>query len=162
LCPHRAARAATRRRRSAAKIPLVTTEASERQVQISPDGRWFAYTSDRSGRSEVYVQRFPSPTDRWQVSTDGGGDARWSADGKQLFFIAEDRQMMSVPVMAGDTFGHGRAIPLFDTTMRPDWGTSRNHYDVDNDGRFLMMVPVADDRSSPFTMVLNWTTGLTK
>ena len=137
-------------------IPLVTTDSSEDNVQISPDGRWFAYSSNQSGRFEVYVQRFPSPTDRWQISTNGGGDPRWSADGRQLFYIAEDRQMMSVPVTAGEAFAHGRAVPLFDTGMRPDWGTSRNHYDVTRDGRFLMMAPVADDRTSPFTMVVNW------
>ena len=143
-------------------IPLVATDASEQHVQISPDGRWFAYTSNQSGRLEVYVQRFPSPSDRWQISTTGGGDARWSADGRQLFYIAEDRQLMSVPVNTGDTFTHGRAVSLFDTGMSPGWGTSRNHYDVTRDGRFLMMVPVADDRTSPFTMVLNWTNGLAR
>ena len=79
-----------------------------------------------------------------------------------MYYIADDRQLMSVPVKAGDTFAHGPAEPLFDTGMSAEWGTSRNHYDVTRDGRFLMMVPVADDRSSPFTMVVNWTTGLTK
>jgi hypothetical protein len=77
-----------------------------------------------------------------------------------LFYIADDRQLMSVPVKVGETFAHGRAVSLFDTGMSPGWGTSRNHYDVTRDGRFLMMVPVADDRTSPFTMVLNWTNGL--
>jgi Tol biopolymer transport system component len=142
--------------------PLVCTHASEQQVQVSPDGRWFAYTSDESGRPEVYVQRFPSPTDRWQVSTHGGGDARWSADGRQLFYIATDRQLMSVPIQAVATFAHGKAVALFDTGMSPDWGTSRNHYDVTRDGRVLMMAPVADDRTSPFTIVVNWNSGLEK
>ena len=142
--------------------PLVCTDASEQQVQISPNGRWFAYTSNESGRSEVYVQAFPSPTQRWQISTAGGGDARWSADGRQLFYIAEDRQLMSVPVKSGDAFEQGSAVPLFDTGMNPHWGTSRNHYDVTRDGRFLMMVPVADDRTHPFNITLNWTAHLGK
>ena len=142
--------------------PLVHTGKTEHQVQIAPDGRWFAYTSNESGRSEVYVQAFPTPTQRWQISTAGGGDARWSADGRQLFYIAEDRQLMSVAVKSGETFEHGNAVPLFDTGMDPYWGTSRNHYDVTRDGRFLMMVPVVDDRASPFNITLNWTAHLRK
>lgn len=142
--------------------PLVCTDASEQQVQISPDGRWFAYTSNESGRPEVYVQDFPSPSQRWKVSVDGGGDARWSVDGQSLFYIAGNRQLTSVPVTTGGTFQHGTAVSLFDTGMDPLWGTSRNHYDVARGGQFLMMVPVADDRTSPFTLVVNWTASLEK
>ncbi len=142
--------------------PLVRTDKTEHQVQVAPGGRWFAYSSNESGRYEVYVQAFPTPTHRWQISTTGGGDARWSADGRQLFYIAEDRQLMSVAVKSGETFEHGSAVPLFDTGMDPYWGTSRNHYDVTRDGRFLMMVPVVDNRTSPFNITLNWTAHLRK
>jgi hypothetical protein len=79
-----------------------------------------------------------------------------------LFYIAEDRQLMSVAVKSGETFEHGNAVPLFDTGMDPYWGTSRNHYDVTRDGRFLMMVPVVDNRTSPFNITLNWTAHLRK
>lgn len=137
--------------------PLVTSEASEEQAQISPDGRWFAYTSNESGRPEVYVQSFPKPGAKWQVSVGGGGDPRWRADGGELFYIAEDRRLMAVSVKATVTFGAAGPVPLFDTGMRPHWGEGRNHYDVSRDGqRFLLMTPVADDRLSPFTIVLNW------
>ncbi|MGH9175942.1 MAG: LpqB family beta-propeller domain-containing protein, partial [Vicinamibacterales bacterium] len=142
--------------------PLLRTEFNEEQAQISPDGRWFAYTSEQSGRSEIYVQSFPEPRQQWQISTMGGGDPRWRADGKELFYIAEDRQLMAVAVNAGATFDHGAAVPLFDTGMRPHWGSGRNHYDVSRDGRFLLMTPVVDDRSSPFTVVLNWAAKLQK
>ena len=143
--------------------PLLRTEFSEQQAHISPDSRWFSYTSTESGRSEVYVQSFPSPAGKWQISTNGGGDARWGAHGRELFYIAEDRRLMAVAVKTGATFEHGSPVPLFDTGMQPHWGTSRNHYDVSSDGqRFLLMTPVADDRSSPFTIVVNWTATLPK
>jgi dipeptidyl aminopeptidase/acylaminoacyl peptidase len=141
------------------RVPVViaNTRASETQAQVSPDGRWLSYTSNESGQSQVYVQRFPSGGGRVQVSANGGGDARWRADGRELYYIASDRRLMAVEVTASDDFAHGRATPLFDTTMSPHWGTSRNHYDVaDHGNRFLSMVPVADDRLSPFTIVLNW------
>ncbi len=64
---------------------------------------------------------------------------------------------MAVPVRTGAAFEHEAAVPLFDTGLSPRWGTARNHYDVSRDGqRFLVMAPVADDRSSPFTIVMNW------
>ena len=64
---------------------------------------------------------------------------------------------MAVPVKTGATFDRGPAVSLFDTGMHPGWGSARNHYDVSPDGqRFLVMTPVADDRSSPFTVVVNW------
>ena len=142
-------------------VPLLQTEASEEQPQISPDGRWLAYTSDESGQPEVYVQSFPAPSGKWQVSTGGGGDARWRPDGRELFYIAEDRRLMAVPTKSGAAFEHGSPVPLFDTGMTPFWGEARNHYDVSRDGkRFLLMTPVADERSAPFTIVVNWISGL--
>lgn len=144
-------------------VPLVRTEYNEEQASISPDGRWLAYTSDESGQSEVYVQSFPSPAGKWRISTGGGGDARWRADGRELFYIAGDRRLMSVPVRTGATVELGPPVPLFDTGMSPHWGEARNHYDISADGRrFLFMVPVADDRTAPFTIVINWAAGLHK
>jgi hypothetical protein len=137
--------------------PLVRTKFNELQAQISPDGRWLAYVSAESGREEVYVQRFPTPAARWRVSTNGGADPRWRPDGKELFYIAEDRQLMSVEVEAGATFDYAAATPLFDTGVAPHWYNARNLYDVSRDGRFLFMTPVEDDRSSPFTIVIHWT-----
>jgi Tol biopolymer transport system component len=141
--------------------PLLQSESNEEQAAVSPDGRWFAYTSDESGRDEVYVQSFPSPGAKWQISSGGGGDARWRADGKELFYIADDRRLMSVAINIGGTIDPGAPVPLFDTGMQPHWGEARNHYDISRDGkRFLFMTPVDDDRSSPFTVVVNWRTAL--
>ena len=142
-------------------VPLLRTDASEYQGQISPDGRWIAYTSNASGQEEVYVQSFPSPgPQKWKVSASGGGDPRWRSDGRELFYIAADRRLMAVPVKLATTFAHEMAVPLFDTGVPPSWYEARNLYDVSRDGSFLFMTPVEDDRTLPFTMVLNWTAGI--
>ncbi|MGQ0732131.1 MAG: hypothetical protein ACT4QD_00595 [Acidobacteriota bacterium] len=134
--------------------PLLQTGFSEQQGQISPDGRWLAYSSNQSGHEEVYVRSFPDLAGPWQISTNGGGDPRWRRDGTELYYVAEDRQLMSVEVTLGARFAHGPAVPLFDTGMPPHWYEARNLYDVSRDGRFLFMKPVEDDRS-PWTVVVN-------
>ena len=145
-------------------VPLARTKFSEEQGQISPDGRWFAYTSSESGRPEVYVQSFPTPNDApRRVSTGGGGaDARWRKDGKELFYLSLDRQLMALPVQTGMTFEHGAAAPVFDAGVPPFWYEARNLYDVSRDGRFLFMAPVENDRSLPYTVVVNWPAGRAK
>jgi eukaryotic-like serine/threonine-protein kinase len=143
-------------------IPLLQSEFTDVQGQISPDGRWLAYTSNESGSLEVWVTTFPRATARWQISSGGAGDPRWRSDGKELFFIAEDRLLMAVPIKGGTTFTHGSPVSLFDTGVPPHWYQSRNLYDVSRDGRFLFMSPVEDDRSSPVTVVLNWAARLKK
>ena len=143
-------------------IPLLHSEFHENQGQISPDGRWFAYMSDESGREEVYVSTFPKPTTKRRVSTAGGADPRWRPDGKELFYVAEDRQLMAVSVKPGATFEHGVPAALFDIGVPPHWCGARNLYDVSRDGRFLTMSPVEDERSAPVTIVLNWAARLRK
>jgi eukaryotic-like serine/threonine-protein kinase len=136
--------------------PLLRSEHNERQGQVSPDGRWLAYTSDESGRDEVYVQRLPPGPSTWRISKDGGGDPRWRFDGKELYYVGNDRRFMAVAINPGARFDHGSPVPLFDTGVPPHWYAARNLYDVSRDGRFLFMTPVEDDRSSPFTIVINW------
>jgi Tol biopolymer transport system component len=136
--------------------PLLRSTHNERQGQVSPDGRWLAYTSDESGRDEVYVQGLPPGPSRWRISIDGGGDPRWRADGQELYYVGNDRRFMAVAINSGAQFGHGSPVPLFDTGVPPHWYAARNLYDVARDGRFLFMTPVEDDRSSPFTIVINW------
>jgi eukaryotic-like serine/threonine-protein kinase len=144
-------------------IPFVVTQADESFGQFSPDGRWIAYSSDESGRLEVYVQGFApdrvpaAAGGKWLMSTAGGDKPRWSRDGNELYYIAPDRKLMAVPVTPGPPFQPGVAVPLFETRA-----TGFFPYDVSPDGRFLLSTPAAGETStsSPLTIVLNWQAGL--
>jgi Tol biopolymer transport system component len=140
-------------------FPILNTVAQEGQSQISPDGRYLAYVSDASGgRFEVFVQSFPAPTQRWQVSTGGGADPRWVGKGHELTYIAADRRMMAVRTKLQPQFSFEAARPLFQTQLDEIWlGDTRNHYDVTPDGRrFIMLAPKTDRRLSPYTVLINW------
>jgi serine/threonine protein kinase/Tol biopolymer transport system component len=93
--------------------PLLQGKHAEVQPKISPDGRWMAYTSDESGKAEVYVRTFPSVNEgRWQVSSDGGNSPLWSPDGRELFYRNGDATI-SVKVETEPTFKHGNPKTLF-------------------------------------------------
>jgi Tol biopolymer transport system component len=121
--------------------------------RFSPDGRRIAYVSNESGRAEVYVCNFEGPPARWQVSTEGGIDPRWAPNGRELFYIAPNQKMMSVPIVAGPDFVPG--IPAELMTARYD-PLPRNSYCVSPDGqRFLFLIPESD-QNWPMTVVVNW------
>ena len=137
-------------------VPFFRTPFDENFARFSPNGKWVTYQSDESGRYEVYVR--PANADgtagegKWQVSTNGGIEARWSSRSNELFYIGPDNMMMAVDVNPGTTFQPGVPRPLFPT--RPA-GVLR--YDVTPDGqRFLVSVPTQDAGAAPATIVLNW------
>ena len=146
-------------------IPFLATPADETFGQFSPDGKWVAYSSDESGRREVYVRAFLPGQDpagsarKWLVSTAGGEKPRWSRDGKELFYIAHDGKMMATPVKTGTNFEPAIPTALFDFHAEGFFA-----YDVSADGRFLINTPVAATSGalSPITVVLNWSAGLNK
>jgi Tol biopolymer transport system component len=113
--------------------PLLNSAFAEANSRLSPDGRWIAYESNESGRSEVYVQRFPALGGKVQVSTDGGGQPVWAVDGHQLFYRGGGR-LISVSVGAGDPLQLGAATPLLDDTF-VNKGANHVGYDVAADGR---------------------------
>jgi serine/threonine protein kinase/Tol biopolymer transport system component len=139
------------------KKPYLYTDTrfTETFPRVSRDGRWLAYSSNESGREEVYVGTFPTAGGKWQVSVNGGSVPVWSRDGKELYFIAANGMMMAVPIQPGDRFTPGIPKPLFDTTGlgSGDYGT----YDVSKDGRFLMPMSAVQSESVPMTVVINWT-----
>jgi len=114
-------------------FPYLQTEFNERSAKLSPNGQWLAYASDETKRYEIYVQTFPTPGGKWQVSTNGGSYPRWSRDGKELFFIGADQKLMAVDVKPGAKFEPGLPKPLFDVRISAD-----GYYDVSKDGRFLI------------------------
>ena len=140
-------------------FPYLQTKASERWGRLSPDGRWLAYSSDETGRVEVYVTTFPNPGGKWQVSTDGGDVPVWGRDGKNLFFLAPDRKMMAVDVNGGERFAAGAIKPLFDTHIVSG---PQARFDVGPDGRFLVPVQSQQTAGTPLTAVINWNVGIKK
>ena len=140
--------------------PLLRTQFNEQQGRVSPDGNWIAYTSDESGRHEIYVQRFPEPSGKWQVSTSGGADPRWRADGGELYFISADRKLMAVPVKLGSAFEAGVPGSLFEVRVS-GLTDVRTHYAVSADGqRFLVNTTTEDRTPSPIVVVVNWSKAL--
>ena len=140
------------------------TPFNEHHGHLSVDGRWMAYTSDESGRSEVYVRAFPPQSSRWQISTDGGVEPRWRNDGKELFYVSPDGAVMSVPLQ----FDAGKPQPTAARTLfKVRFGTFgaenmwRPVYAPGDGGRrFLVNVLVEETAPSPVTMVLNWPAAL--
>jgi serine/threonine protein kinase len=132
------------------------SEFDEDLPRVSPNGQWLAYQSNETKRNEIYVQSFPKPGGKWQVSTDGGTSPVWSRDGKELFFLGSNGKMMAVDVKsgAGNKFDNGLAKPLFDL---PNGAAS---FDVSKDGRFLIPAPVEQTAGAPITVVVNWAAGL--
>jgi len=141
-------------------IPYVHTEANERLGKVSPNGKWLAYMSDETKRNEVYVQTFPNPGGKWQVSVNGGGKPVWSRDGKELFFISSDQKMMAVEVKDSGKFEAGTPRALFNTSL--SFTSTSGFFDVSKDGRFLMPIAMEQSANAPMTVVINWQAGLKK
>ena len=144
-------------------IPLLQTQYSETQGQLSPDNRWLAYASNESGTFQVYVQPFGPGWDKpltgkWQISTSGGTQPRWRGDGKELFYIAADRKLMAVDIKAGaQTFDRGTPQALFESRSSAS-DTGAFGYAVTSGGkRFLMPVAAgAQGETPPLTVLVNW------
>ena len=131
------------------------------EAQFSPDGRWLAYNSSESGRSEVYVQPFPGPGERVRISTDGGVQPEWRADGKELFYLDLDGSVMATMVNSvGASLTLGSPQRLFQTGMVTT--TYSDQYAVTADGqRFFLLKPVSSTPPPPVIhVVLNWTSVL--
>jgi len=126
-------------------------------AQFSPNGRYVAYSSNETGRMEVYVQTFPQQTGRWEISASGGVQPMWSRDGKELFYLTPDDKLMAVGVnTTSSAFQAGTPKELFQTQLVPLW-LWRNSYVPSPDGqRFLMLAPVSAVKPQPITVVLNW------
>jgi Tol biopolymer transport system component len=116
-----------------------------------------AFSSDQSGRREVYVIGFPQPGTPRQVSLAGGTQPRWRRDGKELFFLSADSKLMAVGVDTSKwdiTFG--RPEPLFDAPMRRWLNWDETEYDVSPDGQRFLINAVREEHPAPLTVILNW------
>jgi Tol biopolymer transport system component len=140
-------------------IPVANTRFEERYGQFSPDGRWVAYATDESGQFEIVVQAFPHATEKWPVSTGGGSQPRWRADGKELYFIASDGTLMATSIIAsGSRLEVGAPAVLFQARFQggSTANPAKHQYAVSRDGRFLINRPTEDTTLSPITLILNW------
>jgi Tol biopolymer transport system component len=146
---------------NAAPIPVVQTDADERAARLSPDGRWVAFVSNKSGVFEIYLQPFPGPGRRWQVSTKGGDQPHWRPDGAELFYIAPDGRLMAASIKTSadlQSVDIGSPVPLFAAQIG---GAARPVLGADCissvDGkRFLVNRLVHDAGDTPLRVVLNW------
>jgi Tol biopolymer transport system component len=141
-------------------IAFLQTPSDELLGRLSPDGRWMAYTSDISGRLEVWVRAFPSADHETQVSTVGGQQPLWSGDGKELFFEAGDGKMTVVAAnTAGSSFKPGAPQPLFDMNMAQTENGAQFQYGVTADGKRFLIAGAAPS-TRQLTVVVNWRAGL--
>jgi len=118
---------------------------------FSPDGHWLAYVSNESGRSEIYVQLYPGPGGKWQISTEGGTEPVWNRNGRELFYRSGNK-MMAVDLATQSGFSAGKPHMLFERLYAP-------YYDVSPDGqRFLMLKPTEQSQAAPTQIVVvqNW------
>jgi serine/threonine-protein kinase len=136
--------------------PSVQTRSNEEGPDFSPDGRWLAYASDDSGRFQIYVQSFPGPGPKWQVSTDGGTEPCWARNGRELFYRNGD-QMMAVTVNSASALALGQPTLLFQS-KHPRLRSGRRNYDVAADGQRFLMIKGHDQQLSAtqVNLVLDW------
>jgi Tol biopolymer transport system component len=129
---------------------------------FSPDGRLVAYTSNESesGKFQVYVQTIPLSDKKWQVSTNGGYEPRWRADGREIYYLSEDRKLMAVEVRPGPSFGIPRI--LFQTQVQGGVSSNRMHYVPARDGRRFLINTQTSASITPITVVMNWVNALKK
>jgi serine/threonine-protein kinase len=133
-------------------VRLVAGTRAEVEPALSPDGKWLAYTSAESGRGEVFVRPFPdAQAAKWQVSTAGGGEPRWSHSGRELFYIAPDNTLVAVDLIPGPTFMAGRRRTLFPVT-RFVGGTGS--WDLTPDDKRFVMIRSGAGNSSTSELVV--------
>jgi serine/threonine protein kinase/Tol biopolymer transport system component len=135
-------------------FPLVNSDFEELRPRFSPDGRWFAYHSAESGRFEVYVQPFPDARSRWQISTAGGSNSLWSADGNEIFYADGAGRLVSVQVQTGDTFTSGPPVVLFDAGISPT--NPYREYAASPDGQRILLITPMEGESRHLIVVQNW------
>ena len=139
-------------------IPIQHSEFAEEDAAISPDGRWLAYTSNRSGQFEVYITAFPHSDRAWQVSSDGGLRPEWGSDPSELFFLDLDDTLMSATLkVAGDSVSVEEIQPLFRIDVHHHVLLEPGGYAVAPDGeRFLVNRVLEKGTTAPIALIVGW------
>jgi serine/threonine-protein kinase len=136
--------------------PFLQTPFRERVAHVSPDGQWLAYLSDESGRSEIYVQPFPDPGGKRQISTEGGSSPVWTRNGRELFY-RNGNKMMAVDIQLQPTFNAGKPRLLFEISAS-FLANPQGAFDVTPDGQRFLMVRLSEQElpATQLTVVQNW------
>jgi serine/threonine protein kinase len=144
--------------------PLLENVGSIRNARFSPNGRWIAFSSNDSGKAEIYAVPFPLTSGKWQVSSGGGEEPVWAHDGKELFFVAPDGKLMSSAVTATDHFEAATPVALFQTHRRQTISSQDVFsYDVSKDGKqFLLPDKGEKTEAAPLSVYLNWASEMEK
>jgi Tol biopolymer transport system component len=136
-----------------------TPEFWELRASFSPDGRWLAFQSNESGENEIYVQPFPGPGRRWQVSTAGGTFPVWGPNGREILYRDLEQRLTRVAVEAGTSFDAAVPEPLFPLVLAS--GNSVRRLAISPDGqRIAAVVPGGDGREAPTSIIVGWRTAL--
>ncbi|MBK5291794.1 MAG: serine/threonine-protein kinase [Acidobacteriia bacterium] len=138
-------------------FPVANGRFNELNGNLSPDRRWLAYSSDETGRHEIYVQDFPRANEKMQISNSGGVEPRWRGDGKDLYYLSPDGKLMVVSVKSGDRFSAEAPAALFPVRVSRDINPFRTNYAVSPDGQsFVVNTLTEEPRPTPIVVVTNW------
>jgi hypothetical protein len=140
------------------QAPYLATRFNEVQGRLSPNGRWIAYASDESGRFEVYVRPFPAGGTASSISIAGGMQPEWRKDGRELFYVTPNGELIAVPVTTAEgAFSAGTALSLFTVDIPEPSAPFPNDYAVSADGQRVLVNSIVDQPARPsLTVVVNW------
>jgi Tol biopolymer transport system component len=140
-------------------IAIATTSFNERRPRFAPDGRFVAYESDESGQSDVFVQPVPPTGGKWQISIGGGVEPSWRRDGRELYYVNANNDLVAVPIALSDhTLAARSPVRLFSIRGLGAAGTSS--YDPAADGSRFLVRQVIDPPAQPIMVLLDWTARL--
>jgi serine/threonine protein kinase len=140
---------------------IIPSPFDQDEPHFSPDVKWLVYDSNESGTWEVYVVSFPEADQKQKISTNGGVSPRWRGDGKEIYYLSLEGEIMAVDFKADQIIEAGKPHVLFDADL--DVIPKEDQYDVTRDGqRFLILKPLADTAYTPITVTLNWTSLIDK
>jgi len=135
-------------------VRVVHAEGDQMHANFSPDGSLIAYTSNESGRFDVYAQSLRPPARKWTISVNGGYEPRWRADGRELYYLADDQTLMAVSVSTGEV-RFGVPQPLFPAQVHAGVSSLRTHYVPNRDGSRFLIHRRSNVAPTTITVVLN-------
>jgi Tol biopolymer transport system component len=139
--------------------PFCTSPSVEFGPMLSPDGRWLAYSSDETGRWEIYVRSFPEGLRKWRVSSGGGSSCAWSKNGRELIYQDPTNDLIAVPVASGAEFQPGRPVPLFHADVTT-FGWAVHRWAVTSDGQRFLVNQSLKNPLRGITVTRNWMAAL--